>query len=126
MNDAEHTTEDRAVVELPVTIHKNPEGLHLWFDDDEYAHDAAVDDAIVEIEREVFGRLPDEALEDAKRGLTPESERVALGRDAPTVAVVEYYPDDGETGGVALDLGLEATVVLFPREGAGVNSGEQA
>jgi len=108
----------REVVELPVTLHYDGTGLHMWVGDDgtpdEYVNGVTIDGGIEEIEREVFNRLPEAALDAAARKLPTEHKRTALDRDAPQVAVVSYFPEDGETGGVALNFDQVAYVTLFP------------
>lgn len=129
MSKPEHTSttdETREVIELPITLHKSAEGLHLW---SEAAEEAVGIDTfthhIERIEGEVFNRLPEGPLTAAERNLPSERKRDALGRDAPKVAVVECFPADSEIGGVALDFDADAKVALFPKTDTDTNAGEQ-
>ena len=108
------------VVEVPITLHLNEQGLFVWIDDEQVGNrlaDELAESHIEEIERRLFNRFPEILLHNAEENLTPESRR--MGEDPPRVATVEYYPDVERIGGVTVSMDQSAQWAMIPRDGGG-------
>lgn len=105
------------VIEVPITLHLNDQGLHAWIDDDDLEEDVADEVNIEEIERRLFNRFPEVLLENAEENLTPEWCRKP--DEAPRVAIAEYYPDVERLGAVTISMDQRAQWAMIPRSEGG-------
>ncbi|OYR88662.1 hypothetical protein DJ71_04885 [Halorubrum sp. E3] len=102
------------VIEVPITLHRNKESLHVYVDESAVGEGVAERIPFEEIERRLFTRLPESLLNNAGRNLPRESRR---HDDAPQVAVAEWYPDAERLGGVALSMDDELQWAMIPSDG---------
>lgn len=109
--------DEARVVEVPITLHRNEQGLHAWADDDDLEEDVADEIDIEEIERRLFNRFPEVLLQNAEENLTAEWCRKP--DEAPRVASAEYYPDVEKFGGVAISMDQRAQWAMIPRSEGG-------
>ncbi|WP_256403688.1 hypothetical protein [Halorubrum salinum] len=112
------------VVEVPITLHRNKQGLHAWIDEEalgeETVEEISPEIDMEEIERRLFNRFPEVLLQNAEENLTPEWCRDP--EDAPQVASADFYPDVGRLGGVAIAMDQRLQWAMIPR----VDGGESA
>ena len=105
------------VIEVPITLHRNDQGLHAWFDESAVGDEVANAIDIEEIERRLFNRFPKVLLQNAEENLTPEWCRKP--DEAPKVAVAEYYPEVERLGAVTVSMDQRAQWAMIPRDDGG-------
>lgn len=113
---AEENGEELRVIEVPITLHRNDQGLHAWVDEDAVEEDTAGSIDIEEIERRLFNRFPEVLLQNAEENLTPEWKR---RDDAPRFASAEFYPEVSRIGGVTVSMDQRAQWAMIPRSEGG-------
>ena len=114
---AEADGDEPTVIEVPITLHRNDQGLHAWVDESAVGDEVANEIDIEEVERRLFNRFPEVLLRNAEENLTPEWCRKP--DEAPQVAVAEYYPDVERLGGVALSMEDRLQWAMIPRDDGG-------
>jgi hypothetical protein len=114
---AEADGDESTVIEVPITLHRNGQGLHAWVDESAVGDEVANEIDIEEVERRLFDRFPEVLLRNAEENLTPEWCR--RSDEAPRVALAEYYPDVERLGGVAVSMDQRAQWAMIPRTDEG-------
>jgi hypothetical protein len=114
---AETDGDEPTVIEVPITLRRNDQGLHAWVDESAVGDEVANAIDIEEVERRLFNRFPEVLLQNAEENLTPEWCRKP--NEAPRVAVAEYYPDIERLGGVTVSMDQRAQWAMIPRNDGG-------
>lgn len=115
---AEADGDEPTVIEVPITLHLNEQGLFVWIDRDEVdkglrTQIADADGGVEEIERRLFNRIPDVLLDNIEERLPTEGRR--MDEDAPVIGCAEFYPESDQIGGVTITLDQRAQWKMMPR-----------